>query len=166
MGSYTQQLNLYKPNMGEFNWHIPLNENFEKIDSEVGYKCVLNKGCQSPAQVTESAPTLKQSVQPDKQRILLVESIHVVADNPSGSGVTLYFMLKALLEDESEVNLLDQEEEIAEGMSFDDWLIDIMQKIPNQSRINEVRLYAYCSSTPNEGFEPTIHLERVVGVQN
>lgn len=126
----------------------------------------LNKGNGTAAQVTETTPTLKQSVTPDNDFISLISTIHVVANNPDGSGVTLYFMLRAVTSDDSEVDLLDAEEEVAEGKSFDDRLLFVMEKIPSNEKIKGVRLYAYCSATPAEGYEPTVQLERVTGVQN
>ena len=169
----TQILGLNKPSRGELNWDIPLNENFDKLDSEVGYKCTLNKGNTTQTKVTETVSTLKQSVEPDYQNILSVDLIHVVANNPAGSGCTLYFMLKVLLDDESEANLLDSFESVAEGESFDDCWVNlanpngsIQNKVPSGKRIKEVRLYAYCSSAPAANYEPTVQLERVMGVQN
>jgi len=127
----------------------------------------LNKGNTTSAQVTETSLTLKQEVTPDNDFIGYVERIHVVATNPAGSGATLYFMLKALLSDgTTEVDLLDAEESVAEGASFDDWLIDVMDAIPSNEKISAIRLYAYCDLAPAVGYEPTVQLERVVGVQN
>ena len=75
-------------------------------------------------------------------------------------------MLRAGLSDDSEVDLLDTEESLAEGKSFDDWLVYVMEAIPTNEKIKAVRLYAYCSVAPATGYEPSVQLERVVGVQN
>ncbi|RLI77561.1 hypothetical protein DRP04_11195 [Archaeoglobales archaeon] len=126
----------------------------------------LNKGSDTAATVTETTETLKQEITADKNYIYLVESIHVLATNPTGSGATLYFTLKALLDDGSEVNLLSAAESVAEGGSFDDTLINVMDAIPNDAKISAIRLYAYCDLAPVAGYEPTVQLEKVTGVQN
>ncbi len=126
----------------------------------------LSKGYATAATVTETVETLKQEVAADKNYIYLVDSIHVVATNPAGSGCTLYFMLRALLSDGAEVDLLDAAEGVAEGGSFDDILIHLMSKIPNGEKIKAVRLYAYCDLAPAAGYEPSVQLEKVTGVQN
>ncbi len=33
--TYTPKLNLAKPAHGDVNWHIPVNENWDKIDTEL-----------------------------------------------------------------------------------------------------------------------------------
>jgi len=125
---------------------------------------ILNKGNTSSVTVTETSETLKQSVSPDNLYMTYVEGIHVVANNPSGSGVTLYFSVKALLDDGSEVEL--KSESISEGSNFDSWLRWIYDSITNGKIIKEIRLYAYCSATPAAGSEPTVQLERVTGLQS
>lgn len=127
---------------------------------------VLNRGNASGVNVTETALTEKQDIQPNNDFIGYIERINVVCNNPSGSGCTLYFILRALLDDDSETDLLDAEESVSEGNSFDDWLIDVMENITSNHRVKEVRLYAYCSTTPAGGSEPTVQLKRVLGVQN
>ena len=92
-----------------------------------------------------------------------VEGIHVIANNPSDSGVTLYFKVKAELSDGNEVELAS--ESVTEGNSFDDWLRWICDTITNGKIIKCIKLYAYCSGTPASGYEPTVQLERVVGIQ-
>jgi hypothetical protein len=126
----------------------------------------LNKGNASSVQVTETALTQKQEVTPDNDFIGWVNRIHVQANNPSGSGCTLYFMLRAVKSDDTEDDLLDSEESVAEGESFDDWLIDVMDAVTTNEKVKAIRLYAYCSQAPNAGNEPTVQLEKVVGVQN
>jgi hypothetical protein len=116
--------------------------------------------------VTETSVTLKQSVAPDSgfYGFAYIEGIRVTASNPTGSGVTLYFQVKALLDDGTEVNLSDVKS-VAEGGSFDDWLRWIYDSVGNGRTIREVRLYAYCSATPATGYEPTVNLAKVTGVQ-
>jgi len=148
------------------NWfNYSVSQDISNLNKELGGR-TLNKGFTTSATVTETALTMKQEVTPDNDFISLIESIHVIANNPSGSGVTLYFMLRAVISDDSEVDLLDAEESVAEGESFDDVLIDVMEAIPTNEKIKAVRLYAYCSAAPNSGYEPTVQLEKVTGVQN
>jgi|Deesub1362A_J573_1020465.scaffolds.fasta_scaffold00761_32 hypothetical protein len=149
------------------NWfNYSVFKDIENMNMELSGR-ILSKGNISSVQVTETALTLKQEVTPDNDFISIVDSIHVVADNPSGSGCTLFFMLRALLSDgATEVNLLDAEESVAEGASFDDVLIDVMSSITTNEKVSAIRLYAYCSAAPASGFEPTIQLEGVTGVQN
>jgi len=113
--------------------------------------------------VTETSETLKQTLTPDLSYIYYLEGVHVVANNPSGSGVTLYFKVKVELDDGSEVELASQS--VSEGDSFDSWLRWIYDSVTNQKIIKSIKLYAYCSDTPASGSEPTVQLERVTGLQ-
>ena len=126
-------------------------------------KISINKGNTSSVTVTETSETLKQSVSPDLNFMYYVEGIHVIANNPSGSGVTLYFKVKAELDDGSEVELSSQS--VSEGDSFDSWLRWAYDSVTNQKTIKSIKLYAYCSNTPASGSEPTVQLERVTGLQ-
>ena len=91
-----------------FNYSVA--QDIANLNKELGGR-TLNKGFTSAETVTETSSTLKQEILPDNDFISLVDSIHVVANNPTGSGATLYFMLKALLSDGStEVDLLSAEE--------------------------------------------------------
>lgn len=125
----------------------------------------INKGG-AEVKVTEVEPTLKQEVTPDTdfKYLLYVEGIHVVVNNPSGSGVDVYFQVRALLDDESEVNLTDWIT-VGEGSKFDDWLRWIYDAIPSGRIIKTIRIYVYCSSTPSSGYEPVVQIERVTGLQ-
>jgi hypothetical protein len=147
-----------------FNYQVQLE--IDELNKELAGR-TLSKGNATSVLITETALTLQQSVMPDSDFIGLLDSIHVVANNPTGSGATLYFMLRALLSDGvTEVDLLDAEESVAEGSSFDDVLIDVMSNITSNEKIKEIRLYAYCSITPATGYEPDLQLEKVTGVQN
>ena len=123
---------------------------------------VLNKGNESSVTVTETSETLKQTVSPDYDFIEYLEGVHVVANNPSGSGCTLTFRIKAQTV-EGVVTISTQT--VNEGESFDSWLRWSVDAIINNSKIKEIRLYAYCSAAPASGYEPTVQLERVTGVQ-
>jgi hypothetical protein len=116
--------------------------------------------------VTETSLALKQSIAPDTgfYGFAYVEGVRVTASNPTGSGVTLYFQVKALLDDGTEADLSDVKS-VAEGGSFDDWLRWIYDAVGNGRTIREIRLYAYCSATPAAGYEPTVNLAKVTGVQ-
>ena len=115
--------------------------------------------------VTETTSTLKQTLAPDSgyYGFSYVEGIHITANNPSGSGVTLYFQTKAYLDDGTEV-ALHTEQSVVEGGSFDDWLRWFYDSIPNGKMVREIRLYAYCSATPASGYEPTVNIEKVTGM--
>ena len=149
------------------NWfNYVVTRDIAELNKELGGR-TLNKGYSMATAVIETDLTLKQEITPDNDFISWIEGIHVVANNPTGSGCTLYFMLKVLLSDgTTEINLLDAEESVPEGGDFDDVLIDVMEAIPTNEKIKAVRLYAYCSVAPNSGYEPSVQLERVVGVQN
>lgn len=122
---------------------------------------VQNAGNTSDSKVTSTSATMVQeySVQPG-----YIEGIHLVANNPSGSGCTLYLQLRAYLENGSEVALHDWVS-VGEGGSFDDWLRWIYEKINDGLAISSIRLYAYVSATPNSGYEPTARIDRVTGVR-
>ena len=149
------------------NWfNYSVSKDIESLNKELSGR-VLNKGYITSAAVTEISLTLKQEITPDNDYIGWVDRIHVVCDNPAGSGATLYFTIKALLSDGvTEIDLLSAEESVAEGETFDDELIDVMDVIPTNEKISAIRLYAYCSTTPNTGYAPTVQLEKIVGVQN
>jgi hypothetical protein len=40
-----------------------------------------------------------------------------------------------------------------------------VDSVGNGRTIREVRLYAYCSAAPATGYEPTVNLAKVTGVQ-
>jgi len=124
---------------------------------------VLNKGNASSVTVTETSETLKQSVTPDLNFMYYVDGVHVVANNPAGSGATLYFKVKAELSTGSEIEL--SSETVAEGNSFDSWLRWPYDSITNEGVVKSIKLYAYCSAAPASGYEPTVQLERVTGLQ-
>ncbi len=117
----------------------------------------------SASTVTETTETQKAEVTPSSGSMIYVEGIHVQANNPSGSGVTLTFSVKAVLDDSSEVVLSSQN--VTEGSSFDDWLRWIYDSIPSGRIVKTIRLYAYCSGTPSTGNEPTVQLVKITGLQ-
>jgi len=123
---------------------------------------IINKG-DSQYTVTETSPTLKGEVCADNKYIVFPDAVHVIADNPSGSGVNLTFEVSAVLDDGSETVIATQT--ITDGTVWDDWLIHFLDKIPNGRKIKCIRLYANVSGTPASGSEPTVQLERVIGVQ-
>ena len=123
----------------------------------------LNKGYNTEVTVTETTITLKQEVTPDANYLTYVEGIHVIANNPSGSGCTLYFELRALTEDGTEYVL--ETGTVSEGSSFDDWLRWIYDAIENGKKVTAIRLYASVDTSPASGYEPTIKLMDVTGIQ-
>jgi len=123
----------------------------------------------SAATVTSTSETLVHEVTPDTDHsfIAYVEGVYVYADNPSGSGCDLYFQVRAYIRQPDntyvERNLHDWET-VAEGQTFSDWLRWIHNILNNKEVIKSIRLYAYCSTTPAEGYEPSVQLG-VVGLQ-
>lgn len=126
---------------------------------------VLNSGYPEEAVTTTTKEPLHTvAPDPDYDYIAYIEGVRVTGTNPSGSGVTLYFDVTALLDDESEVSL-SGEVAIDEGTTFDDWLRWMLDAVPSGRSIVQVTLYAYCSATPASGYEPTLALARVTGLQ-
>jgi len=123
---------------------------------------VINKG-DTQQTVTETSPTLKGEVCADYHYIIFPDAVHVVANNPGASYVNLTFEIKALLDDGSEVSIAT--ETLVNGTTWDDWLIHFLDKIPNGRKVVCIRLYANVSGTPTAGAEPTVQLERVIGLQ-
>lgn len=86
------------------------------------------------------------------------ETIDVVFNNPDGSGVTLYVVLKVLYSDGTESEFKNIA--VAEGVS-DKYSIlseDIYENIEDDKQIHGIRVYGYVSSTPNPGHEPMIQI--------
>lgn len=121
----------------------------------------LNKGFDELVDVTTTDYSLIHEVKPDTGSIVYIEGVHIVAENPSGSGVTLSFEVRALLDDGSEASIPPVD--VAEGSKFDDWLRWFYDAIPNGRVVTAVRLYAKISA-PTSTY-PSIRLARVVGVQ-
>jgi len=124
----------------------------------------VSKGLMSVT-VTETTLTLKQELVPDEgfYGFAYVEGIRVRAENPTGSEVNLFFIIKVLLDDGNEVELHD-EVQVDEGSVFDDGLRWIYDAVPHGKMIRSIRLYAYCSDLPASGYEPSVNIEKVVGV--
>jgi len=127
---------------------------------------VKNAGIATSTTVTETVETLKQSVGPDTgfSYFVYIEGVHLLASNPTGSGATLSMIPRALLDDGTEVDLSDAVT-VAEGASFDDWLRWVKGRVTGGRTISEVRLYASVDVAPAAGYEPTVQLERVTGIQ-
>lgn len=123
-----------------------------------------NKGL-TAVTVTETTATLKQTLTPDSGYFGFpyIEGINIVATNPINSGVTLYLQVRVLLDNNTEVALHDWEM-LEPGYTLDDWLRWIYDIIPHARAIKEIRLYAYCSSTPATGYEPKVNVNKVTGV--
>jgi len=125
----------------------------------------INKGGTSQT-VNETSSTLKQTISADSGYSYLnyIEGVKFTGDNPTGSSVTLYLQIRALQDDDSEVNLTEWIS-IPEGESYSDtlrWLYDV---IGNGRTIKAIRLYAYCSGTPVSGYEPSVKIDKVSGLQ-
>ncbi len=151
-------LRLYAKTDGKLYYATPSGEKL------LGSNIVSMNISGTSSTVTETTETLKSEISPDVgSDILYVEGIHIQANNPSGSGVTLTFSIKAVLDDASEISIVSQN--VSEGGSFDDWLRWIYDSIPSGKKIRSIRLYAYCSATPTSGYEPTVQIVKVTGLQ-
>ncbi|RLG82532.1 MAG: hypothetical protein DRO09_00110 [Thermoprotei archaeon] len=127
----------------------------------------INKGG-SDVTVTETSETLKQEITPDTgySFIWYVSSVNIVFNNPSGSGVTLYYSVKVLLDDGSESTIFS--DTVSEGGGGNNVLdeYNFFDNISNGRTIKAIRLYAYCSAEPASGYEPTIRIDYVRGLQS
>jgi len=121
----------------------------------------LNRGFDEPVSVTSTDYSLIHEVKPDAGAIVYIEGVHIVAENPSGSGVTLSFGVRAFLDDGNESTLAVKE--VEEGSKFDDWLRWLYDGVPNGRMIRSIRLYAKISGTTSN--YPTIRLAKVSGIQ-
>lgn len=68
--TYTSKLNLAKPAHGDVNWHIPVNENWDKLDSKLGplYEDISSDSAKL---------TLNKNVDANKKNIDNVETLTV-----------------------------------------------------------------------------------------
>ena len=116
--------------------------------------------------VTETTSTLKDEVKPlEPKNVLYPFVIKVRAENPTGSGATLYYQVRLAFHDGSE-EPLEPERSVAEGSSEERTYLssDIALSFRDGLGLIAARLYAYCSAAPAEGYEPTVALSSVRGV--
>jgi len=116
--------------------------------------------------VTETVATLKDSAAPGSPKNVLYPLNAVVdASNPAGSTVTLYVEIRLLHSDGTESTI--DSFSVAEGATATrDYLsTDIAKEFKDGVSVTAVRLYAYCSATPATGYEPSVTLTSVKGVQ-
>jgi len=119
----------------------------------------------SAVRVTETIETLKQELIPDTEFYWLtyIEGIRIVANNPPGSGATLYFRVRALLDNGTEADLSDVIS-VTAGSSFDDTLRFVYDAVPHGRTIRAIRLYAWVSAAVPAGSEPTVNIAHVTGL--
>jgi hypothetical protein len=115
--------------------------------------------------VTETTLTLKDEVGPLANRVsLLPMVVKYSANNPTGSGATLYVTLRAVYTDGTTTDV--DSRSLAAGTSVDvaitgEALYDLLA---DGKILQKIQLLAYCSVAPAVGAEPTVTLSKVAGV--
>jgi len=117
--------------------------------------------------VTETDFTLKDEVLPTPPKSVLYPK-HVIIgfNNPSDSGVTLDYEL-ALLHSDNDETVAFSRTGISPGSSGSDDLAEevLVDAFKDGCSVTRIRLYARVSGTPTVGYEPTVTLIKVRGVQ-
>jgi len=116
--------------------------------------------------VTETTMTLKDSALPTSPKnVLFPQNVYVTADNPTGSGVTLYVSVRLAHSDDTETTI-ENFTVPAGGTAYKDYSpVYLAPRYKDGVSIVGVRLYAYVSATPPAGYEPAVTLTRVTGFQ-
>ena len=115
--------------------------------------------------VTETTVTVKDEVGPLANRVsLLPMVIKYSANNPTGSGATLYVTLRAVYTDGTTTDI--DSRSLAAGTSVDvaitgEALYDLLS---DGKILQKIQLLAYCSVAPAVGSEPSVTLSKVAGV--
>jgi hypothetical protein len=115
--------------------------------------------------VTETTLTLKDEVGPLANRVsLLPMVVKYSANNPTGSGATLYVTLRAVYSDGATTDI--DSRSLDAGTSVDvaitgEALYDLFS---DGKILQKIQLLAYCSTTPATGYEPTVTLSKVAGI--
>ncbi|MEM3489583.1 MAG: hypothetical protein QXO75_08040, partial [Nitrososphaerota archaeon] len=115
--------------------------------------------------VTETSLSVKDEVGPLANRVSLIPmDIEYSADNPSGSGVTLTVVCRAVYTDGTTTDL--RTDQVNEGGTLSvSFTPDGLCKLLSDGKVlQKIQLLAYCSTTPASGYEPTVTLTRVAGV--
>jgi hypothetical protein len=119
----------------------------------------------TPKTVTETTATVKDEVGPLANRVsLLPMVVKYSANNPTGSGATLYVTLRAVYTDGTTTDI--DSRSLAAGTSVDvaitgEALYDLLS---DGKILQKIQLLAYCSTTPATGYEPSITLTKVAGI--
>ncbi|MEM2365637.1 MAG: hypothetical protein ABIM44_04900 [candidate division WOR-3 bacterium] len=115
--------------------------------------------------VTETDLTLKDEVWPSINRVSLIPMyIEYSANNPSGSGVTLTVVCRAVYTDETTTDLRTDQVNEGDTLSVSFTPEGLYRLLVDEKVLSRIQLLAYCSETPAEGYEPTVTLNRVVGL--
>jgi hypothetical protein len=115
--------------------------------------------------VTETTLTLKDEVGPLANRVsLLPMVVKYSANNPTGSGATLYVTLRAVYTDGTTTDI--DSRSLAAGTSADVAITgEVLYDLLSDGKIlQKIQLLAYCSTTPAVGYEPSVTLSKVAGV--
>jgi len=117
--------------------------------------------------VTETTYTLKDEVLPVSPKSVIYPK-HVIVSyiNPTNSGVVLDYELKLLHSDNDETVAFSRTG-ISPGSSGSDDLAEevLADAFKDGCSVTGIRLYARVSGTPTIGYEPTVTLIKVRGVQ-
>ncbi|MEM0112987.1 MAG: hypothetical protein QW253_00110 [Metallosphaera sp.] len=115
--------------------------------------------------VTETSLSVKDEVGPLANRVSLIPmDIEYSADNPSGSGVTLTVVCRAVYTDGTTTDL--RTDQVNEGGTLSvSFTPDGLCKLLSDGKVlQKIQLLAYCSATPAATYEPTVTLTRVAGL--
>jgi len=143
-------------------WHRNYVHFLRPLTFEAGvHDLIVNRGATAESPVTSTTETVIHQVTKKRNYIYYIETIHVIAKNPTGSGTTLHFKVRLVFHDNTYKDIFIYD--LAEGQEFNDWLHYIMEHVDDGKLINSVQLLAYVDVTPPTGYEPVVQLERVVG---
>jgi len=127
--------------------------------------------------IATTSESLVMAIYPDSPHefFLTLLIMYFEVSNPSGSGVTAYWKLKARLDDDTEVTILDYS--VPEGytrtyqldeheITLPDGTTDrIHWPIPSGRTIKQFRFYGYCSATPPIEYRPSIWVRVMNAIQ-
>ncbi|MEM2449039.1 MAG: hypothetical protein QXT14_08855, partial [Candidatus Bathyarchaeia archaeon] len=131
-------------------------------------KCIMNglRNYSGTAKtVTETVLTLKDEVGPLTDRVsFLPLSIVYDASNPTGSGVTLTVVCRAVYTDGTTTDLRTDSVAAGNTLTVSFTPDGLYKLLTNGKVLQKIQLLAYCSATPAAGYEPTVTLTNVAGV--
>ena len=116
--------------------------------------------------VTETSKTLKGEISPDSGYTSLVPFVtSLELSNPADSNV--YLSAQACLYFHSDLESVIEEFGIGSGSVIAEDIpgMRIAQAFRSGDEIKSVRLYAWCTSAPPSGYEPSVRLKLVAGLQ-
>ncbi len=107
---------------------------------------------EGPVTVTNTSPLIVASIA--VEGLLYIEGVHLLAENPPGSGTPLNIRVVVLHSEGS--TLLTNTLVIDEGVSFDDWLRFILDDVPDGVELRGVAVEAWVNDAPPQGLEPQV----------